>query len=152
VSVTVGPVRLDVLAAKPLPAVPVASEGESADENDSSLVMRATVGALTVLLCGDVEDSGQRAAVTAVADLRADVLLIPHHGSSRQEPDFWARTGATAAIASVGADNSYGHPAAKTVRLAESLGMSVLRTDEHGSIAVSATDSGLRVTKEKNGQ
>lgn len=116
-----------------------AEDGESAEsgaENDASLVLRLGVGDLTVLLTGDVEPAGQARILATGADLRADVLKLPHHGSSRQDPAFFAATGARIALASAGQQNSYGHPAPSTVRLATSLGMMVLRTDTQGSIAV----------------
>ena len=123
-----------------------AEQGESAEsgmENDASLVLRLGVGDLTVLLTGDVEPAGQARILATGADLRADVLKLPHHGSSRQDPAFFAATGARVAIASAGRRNSYGHPAPSTVRLATGLGMTVLRTDTHGSIAVTEHDGRL---------
>ena len=68
--------------------------------------------------------------------LRAQVLKLPHHGSSRQEPEFFAATGAVVAVASSGNDNSYGHPADAALRLARQQGMVVARTDEDGSVAL----------------
>jgi competence protein ComEC len=70
------------------------------------------------------------------ADLGADVLKIPHHGSAQQDPAFFAATHARLAIASAGAHNDYGHPAPRTVQLVESLGMTLLRTDQNGSVAI----------------
>ena len=63
----------------------------------------------------------RRALLARGTDLRADVLKIPHHGSARQDPAFFAATGARLAIASAGRDNDYGHPAPRTVQLARSL-------------------------------
>jgi competence protein ComEC len=122
---------------------PAAGDAESATENDASLVLRVEVAGVQILLTGDVEPDGQSRLVRAGADLRADVLKIPHHGSARQEPAFFAATGARVAIASAGADNDYGHPAPRTVRLVESLGMTLLRTDEQGAVAVAVRDGRL---------
>ena len=126
--------------------------GESAEsgaENDASLVLRVGVDDLTVLLTGDVEPDGQARILATGVDLRADVLKLPHHGSSRQDPAFFARTGARVAIASAGLDNSYGHPAPSTVRLATGLGMTALRTDQQGSIAVTEHHGRLGVVTER---
>ena len=106
-------------------------------------MLRLGVDDLTVLLTGDVEPEGQARILATGADLRADVLKLPHHGSSRQDPAFFAATGARVAIASAGQRNSYGHPAPSTVRLATGLGMTVLRTDTQGSIAVTERDGRL---------
>ena len=117
-------------------AAPAPAAEESSVENDSSLVLRVEVSGLRILLTGDVEPAGQAAMLAGGVDLRADVLKIPHHGSARQDPAFFAATHARLAIASAGRDNDYGHPAPRTVQLARSYGMTVLRTDEQGSAAV----------------
>jgi competence protein ComEC len=113
---------------------------DSPAENDSSLVIMVHAPGLRILLTGDLEPAGQTALLDRGADLRADVLKVPHHGSARQDPAFFAATGARLAIASAGRDNDYGHPAPRTVQLARSFGMTVLRTDEQGSAAVTVRD------------
>jgi competence protein ComEC len=118
-------------------------EGESSKENDSSLVIMVELAGLRLLLTGDVEPPGQQAILNTGADLRADVLKIPHHGSARQDPEFIAATHARVAIASAGVDNDYGHPAPRTVQLVRSLGMTLLRTDQNGSVAVRLADDRL---------
>lgn len=128
-------------------------EGESSDENDASLVAVARVdgagAGLTVLLTGDVEPSGQQAIMRSGADVGADVLKMPHHGSSRQDPSMFRATGARVAIASAGKDNEYGHPSATAIRLAESSGMAFYRTDEQGAVAVARTPDGVEVVTQR---
>jgi len=113
-----------------------ADQDESSRQNDSSVVIMVTVAGLRLLLTGDVEPPGQQAIVNSGADLHADVLKIPHHGSAQQDPAFIAATHARLAIASAGVDNDYGHPAPRTVQLVQSLGMTMLSTDQDGSVAV----------------
>lgn len=125
------------------------SDGESAEENDASLVLMVTVRGIRILLTGDLEPSGQAAVVASGADLHADVLKVAHHGSGNQDPAFVAATGARVAVVSLGADNSYGHPAPRTVRLVQSLGMTLLRTDEQGAVAVTARSGSLAVVTER---
>ncbi len=130
---SVGEATLQVLG----PVQHVASDqDESSKQNDSSLVIMVEVAGLRLLLTGDVEPPGQQAIVGTGADLRADVLKIPHHGSARQDPAFFVATHARLAIASAGVHNDYGHPAPRTVQLVESLGMTLLRTDQNGSVAI----------------
>ena len=124
-------------------------QDESSMQNDSSLVIMVTVARLRVLLTGDVEPPGQQAIVDTGADLHADVLKIPHHGSAQQDPDFIAATHARLAIASAGVDNDYGHPAPRTLQLVRSLGMTVLSTDQDGSVAVRMSRSGLAAMKQR---
>jgi len=141
----VGQASWEVLG--PVAAGPAAAaggeEGESGVENDASLVLRLTVAGVRVLLTGDVEPAGQEALLAAGLDLGADVLKVPHHGSSRQEVAFLAATGARVAVASAGRDNDYGHPAPRTVARLESLGMTLLRTDSQGAVAVVVRDGNL---------
>ena len=138
--VRVGQVTLEVLG--PV-APPPRTEEESSAENDSSLVLMATTSDLRILLTGDVEPVGQAAMLARGVDLRADVLKIPHHGSARQDAAFFAATGAMLAIASAGQHNDYGHPAPRTVQLAQANGMTVLRTDQQGSVAIAVRNGRL---------
>jgi competence protein ComEC len=124
-------------------------QDESSRQNDSSLVIMIQVAGLRLLLTGDVEPPGQQAILGTGADLRADILKIPHHGSARQDPAFFAATHARLAIASVGVHNDYGHPAPRTVQLVRSLGMTLLRTDQNGSVAVRLADHRLAAVTQR---
>ncbi|HEX6447559.1 MAG TPA: MBL fold metallo-hydrolase, partial [Streptosporangiales bacterium] len=125
---------------------PTATAGDDDPEgsapNNASLVVRASWPGLTVLLTGDVEPPVQQRLLDSGADLRADVLKVPHHGSARQEPRFLAATGARLAVICVGAGNDYGHPAPPTLHALEGDGMRVLRTDRDGDVAVVETAQG----------
>jgi competence protein ComEC len=140
--VSAGQARLSVLAEQSFVA-PVVLTAESAEENDSSLVLRVETGGVRVLLAGDLQETGQAAALAAVPDLSADVLLVPHHGSAHQDEAFLAAVHARIAVISVGADNDYGHPAAATLTRLVRLGLSVTRTDLHGAIAIGQGSQGL---------
>ncbi len=111
-------------------------DAESSAPNDNSLVVLAELDGIRLLLTGDIEPPAQRAILASGADLRAEVLKVPHHGSARQEADFLAATGARIAVVSAGQDNDYGHPAPRTQHLLRSRGMTLLRTDQGGSVAV----------------
>lgn len=49
--------------------------------NNSSLVLRLTAAGRSVLFPGDIEGAVQRVLAARPAELRADVLVAPHHGS-----------------------------------------------------------------------
>jgi len=70
---------------------------------------------------------------------------VPHHGSAHQEAELLTTLGATVGLVSVGAGNTYGHPAAETLRVLDESGAQVFRTDVDGSIAVVRTEDGLGV-------
>lgn len=123
---------------------------ESSAENDSSILARITTAGPSVLVTGDLETGGQEQALQAGLDLHADVLKVPHHGSAHQSPEFLRATGARVALVSVGAGNSYGHPAARTLETLTREGMRVVRTDEAGAIAVAPAGGGaVRVVSQR---
>ncbi len=124
-------------------------QDESSKQNDSSLVIMVRVSGLRLLLTGDVEPPGQQAILRTGVDLRSDVLKIPHHGSAQQDPEFFAATHARLAITSSGVGNDYGHPAPRTVQLVRSLGMTLLRTDLNGSVAVRMSNDRLAAATQR---
>lgn len=134
-----GPLRWQLLA----PGRPY--RGTTSDPNNSSVVMRLQIAGLRVLLTGDVEPAAQRDLLDSGQDLRADVLKVPHHGSSQQLPAFLDAVGARTVVTSVGADNSYGHPARVTLERLTATGARSLRTDQDGDVAVVADGRAARV-------
>lgn len=133
----VGAVRLEVLGPR------AAFHGTRSDPNNSSLVLRATVAGVRVLLPGDAELEAQRALERSGADLRADVLKVPHHGSAYSDPAFLAAAHARVAVVSVGLHNDYGHPSPVLLGELRRLGLPLLRTDRDGDIAVTGGADGL---------
>lgn len=127
--------RLDVLGPSYVPA-PTGGEVEGSIVNNASVVLRATTAAGTILLTGDVEAEAQADLLATGVDLRADILKVPHHGSGVFLPEFFAAVDARLAVISVGADNSYGHPSARTVRALRRGGALVVCTDRAGATAV----------------
>ncbi len=83
-SVQVGDVRLDYLA----PLAPF--RGTRSDPNNSSVIIRATVRGERIMLPGDAEIEAQQSLAESGADLQADVLKVPHHGSAYSDPAFLA--------------------------------------------------------------
>jgi len=132
-----GRLRLDVLG----PAL--AAHGTRSDPNNSSVVLRVSAGPHRMLLAGDVEVEAQQLLRATGADVTAEVLKVPHHGSAYQDPAFLRAVGASVALVSVGAGNDYGHPAQRTLAELGAAGMRVLRTDQQGDLAVADPGTGL---------
>jgi competence protein ComEC len=126
----VGAVHLDVLGP------PSAFHGTRSDPNNSSLVVRATVGGVRIMLPGDAEIEAQQALLASGTDLRADVLKVPHHGSAYSDPKFLAAVHASLAVVSVGLHNDYGHPSPVLLGELARLGVPLFRTDHDGDVAV----------------
>lgn len=150
--VTVGSVRLQIFGPVIRPPLldPIAAEDSSSQQNEESIVTRVSMPGLSMLETGDIEPTQQAAILDSGVDLRADVLKIPHHGSAHQDPAFIAATGARLAIASAGLHNDYGHPAAKTIRLVQADQMTLLRTDQQGSVAIGVQDGRVVAVAQKS--
>ena len=133
----VGAVHLDVLGP------PSPYHGTHSDPNNSSLVLRAEVNGVRILLPGDAEIEAQQDLVAAGTDLRADVLKVPHHGSAYFDPDFLAAVHAQVAVVSVGANNDYGHPSPLLLGEMARLGVPLFRTDQDGDVAIVGTPGRL---------
>jgi competence protein ComEC len=126
----VGAVRLDYLA-------PVAAfRGTRSDPNNSSVIIKATVDGERIMLPGDAEIDAQQSLIESGADLSADVLKVPHHGSAYSDPRFLAAVRAKVAVISVGAGNDYGLPAPTLLTELNTLGLPVRRTDRDGDVAI----------------
>jgi competence protein ComEC len=123
-----GGARLEVLS----PALPYLAHTED-DLNNNAVVLRLTYGAVSFLLTADLGPEGEARLLSERGDLRATVLKVGHHGSaSSSTEDFLTAVRPTLAVISVGADNTYGHPAPSTLlRLA---GIPVYRTDTNGTV------------------
>jgi beta-lactamase superfamily II metal-dependent hydrolase len=50
-------------------------------DNDKSLVIRISCGDRAVLICSDIEAFAQTELLQRPDNLKADVLIMPHHGS-----------------------------------------------------------------------
>ena len=104
-------------------------------DNNRSLVLLVRVGSVRILLPADIEAPAERWLAASGLDLRADALLLPHHGSrSSSSPEFAAAVRPLVAIASAGAGNRHGHPHPEA--LARWGGALLFRTDEHGDVAL----------------
>ncbi|MBF9070330.1 ComEC/Rec2 family competence protein [Streptacidiphilus fuscans] len=108
---------------------------------------------LRIALLGDLEPPAQQlllADLSAYPQLRGvDVLKVAHHGSAKQDPALLAALHPRLALISVGADNTYGHPAPSTLHLLHAFGATVLRTDVSGDLAVLDSSGQLAVAVRK---
>jgi competence protein ComEC len=114
-----------------------AHHGTNSDPNNSSLVLRLTAaGGRTVLLTGDVEKEAQQALLDLGLSWHADVLKVPHHGSSHQQTEFLRAVHPQITLTSVGAGNPFGHPSPATIGQLVREGARSYRTDRDGDVAL----------------
>lgn len=109
------------------------------DTNDTSIILKITYGETSFLFTGDAEYDGEHAVLDRGADLSATVLKVGHHGSDTSTCYPFLRTVMPQyAVISVGAGNSYGHPADDTLSKLRDAGVEVFRTDLQGDIFCSS--------------
>jgi competence protein ComEC len=119
---------------------------EDAGENNRSLVLKLTYGAISFLFTGDIEQEAESVLVQTSDDLRANVLKVPHHGSRTSSSDAFVRAvDPVVAVFSVQRDSRFGHPHPMVVERYKGLGAHVFRTDTHGAITVRTDGQSLWV-------
>jgi competence protein ComEC len=149
---TVGPITWTTLWPARVPALPppgvssATSTDEGSPENNASITMMVELSGLRILLTGDLEPESQRAILATGADLRADILKVPHHGSAQQDPAFIAATNARLALISAGRDNDYGHPAPRTLTLLSHQSTRTVTTPTNGSLTITNPNNHLTLT------
>jgi competence protein ComEC len=102
-------------------------------ENNSSIVLRASIGRWKVLLTGDVERDAEE--MLATQDIKADVLKVGHHGSKTSSTSVLLdAVRPRMALISCGLHNTFGHPHPTVVESLHLRGVQTWRTDRSGSI------------------
>lgn len=106
------------------------------------------------LLPGDIDSIVEHRLLHAEqAQLRADVVVVPHHGSADgSHAGFVAATAARLALVSSGHGNRFGHPRADTVQRWQGAGAEVLDTAETGAVRVWLGRGGLQVRERRRWQ
>jgi competence protein ComEC len=115
--------------------------------NDDSLTLRIEDGRVSFLLPGDIQKKVEQRLVAEHAQLAADFLKVPHHGSKTSStPDFLAAVAPKVAVVSAGEANPFGHPAPSTIERYSQAGVKVLRTDRDGAVTALTDGQTMRVT------
>jgi competence protein ComEC len=123
--------------------------GDGSAINNSSIAVVMASDDFSFFAAGDLEPPVQellRADVTHV-----DIYKVSHHGSKYQDPEFMSLLSPAIAMISVGAGNTYGHPAPQTVAALTRLGARVVRTDTDGAIAIAAKEHRLSIKLAQSG-
>ncbi len=104
--------------------------------NEGCVVARLVYGDVSMLLTCDMSaEMEQRVLELEGGNLASDILKVAHHGSKYSSSDaFVAAVAPAFAAISVGARNTYGHPAQPTLDTLAAHGVQVLRTDQEGTI------------------
>lgn len=116
--------------------------------NHDACVVAVEAGGRRMLLTSDIEAADEADLLRrAAAQLKADVLLVPHHGSlTSSSPAFVAAVGAADALVSAGYRNRFGHPRPEVVARYEGGGARLWRTDRDGALLVELAPGGATVS------
>ena len=120
---------------------PPSNAPPASNPNETSLVLRVSSGDFDALLTADAESEAASYAAAPV-----EFLKVAHHGSADAGLEsLLVRASPQLAAISVGADNTYGHPAPETLDSLSERGVPVLRTDQHGEVRIIVTDDGWSI-------
>ncbi len=115
--------------------------------NNCSAIVKVTYGKTAMLFTGDSEQEIEAQLLNSGLD--ADVLKVGHHGShSSSSKSFIQAVSPEIAVISVGEGNSYGHPHADTLAILNDVGADIYRTDEVGTVIITA-DQNKKITVDK---
>lgn len=123
------------------------------DLNNTSVVSRIVYGGRSFLIEGDAEGEAEADMLKDKRVLRADVLVVGHHGSSTStSPAFLKAVRPHFAGISCGTGNSYGHPHSDTVKRLENDDCTIYRTDLDGTVIFYTDGKNIRIVTEKGGK
>ena len=111
--------------------------------NERSCVLRIDAAGGSVLISGDIEKGAERALLRRGAKLKADILLVPHHGSGTSSiPEFVQAVSPAHAVFTVGYRNRFGHPR-RDVWERYAAPVERWRSDRDGAVLFDVTSAGV---------
>lgn len=111
-----------------------ASPNDAAPNTQSCVLRIVAANGATALLAGDIERAQEAALLAQGLSLRADWLLVPHHGSKTSSSAEWiAAVAPRHALVQAGYRNRYGHPAAPVVQRYRAQGVEVVASPGCGA-------------------
>lgn len=124
-------------------------EVEGRKIHDAMLVTKLTYGKNSFLLTGDMEKNQETYLIyVGGANLESDVLKVGHHGSNTSTSElFLGNVSPDYAVISVGKDNKFGHPRQEILDRLNRFGVSVLRTDETGTIKIKSDGESITIAR-----
>jgi competence protein ComEC len=123
-------------------------EDDKISTNDKSVVMMIDYAGRKILATSDIEKFAQNEIFRLYPDLKADVLIMPHHGSAKTtEPTFIDQIGAAVTIASC-SESSY----EKRQVIGPRSGLKSYYTWKDGAVTVCINKQGIINTTAKEKQ
>lgn len=116
----------------------------TAEENESSLVLKADIDGIKILFTGDIEYEDEIRLMDS--DIECDIIKIAHHGSNTSSSaDFIEKTNADIAVIESGENNIYGFPHKQVLDTLEEYGVETYITGENGAVKVVLKKDGYDV-------
>jgi competence protein ComEC len=120
------------------------------DVNETSLMIRMECAGVAFLFTGDAGETSEYLTNQAGMDVQADILKVGHHGSSTSSSNaFLDLVHPSVAIIPVGKDNDLNLPNPDTITRLLSKGIKLFRTDEDGTILITAEDGKYTISTNK---
>ena len=87
-------------------------------------------------MTGDIDSTAaHEIAARYTVDVRADIVVVPHHGSAGSVcPFFYGYVRPSIAVLSFGMGNSYGHPSDAILAMLAEQGIRSVSTPAYGSL------------------
>lgn len=127
------------------------AENNNYDLNNSSLVFVLEFDKHKFLFTGDIEKEVEKKLLKAYPNLKVTLVKAAHHGSkSSSFPALIQSLDPELVVIQVGADNKYGHPAAKVLKLYQKLNAKVYRNDLNGNLVLTSNGNNYTVKVEKS--
>lgn len=109
--------------------------------NNSSAVYKLTYENKSILFTGDI-DSEIMDTIADLPEIDADILKVPHHGSSGSVSEkFINAVTPEIAVNSAGENNIYGHPSDKTIAFYNNMNVPFLSTNYNGMVKIRIIDN-----------
>ena len=124
---------------------------EAEDSNDGSITMLWQFPDFKIITLADLGEKGQQRLASDLdkwwkPDNQCLIMKVSHHGSADQYPEFLEALHPCYSLISVGKNNGYGHPTARTLKVLAKAGSALLRTDQLGSIAIAEQNGEFRLS------
>ena len=119
-------------------------EKQVSKENDDSCVLLISDGKHQLLLTGDISKKVEQKLLEKFPNLRADVVVVPHHGSKTSSSEsFIERLNPELAIVSAGFLNRWHMPVAEVVQRYQNNNIELLNTADSGQIIITFSDQDI---------
>lgn len=113
------------------------------DPNDDSIVTKISFLNFSGLFSGDASSRVEKDIIKDGIDLKADLLLMGHHGSKTSTSKEWIEAiSPQVSIYSAGENNSYHHPSIEIMERLNEMNIPIYGTTKNGTITIQVNKNG----------